>query len=131
MSKEIVKRFYEYAGNGRFAEAAALFSPQAHISFYGPSSVPHSGEYHGADGLQKFFAIVGGTLEVQAFEPLEFIAEGDRVAVLGRERSRVKDNGREFSVQWVQVWTVEHQKIVRLRDYFDTGTMAEAFAAQL
>ncbi|ATE78180.1 nuclear transport factor 2 family protein [Pseudomonas frederiksbergensis] len=129
MSKEIVQRFYEYAGSGRFAEAMALFCADAHISFYGPSSVPHSGEYHGVEGLQAFFAIVGGTLEVQAFEPLEFIAEGNRVVVLGRERSRVKDNGREFSVQWVQVWTVQQQQIVRLRDYFDTGTMAEAFAA--
>lgn len=131
MSKEIVNRFYEYATNGRFAEALALFSTQAHISFYGPASVPHSGEYHGVEGLQTFFTIVGGTLDVLAFEPLEFIAEGERVVVLGRERSRVKGTGREFSVQWVQVWTVEQQKIVRLRDYFDTGTMAEAFAAAL
>lgn len=129
MSKEIIERFYHYAASGHFAEAAALFSTQAHISFYGPASVPHSGEYHGVEGLQAFFAIVGGSLEVQAFEPLEFITEGERVVVLGRERSRVKDNGREFTVQWVQVWTVEQQKIVRLRDYFDTGTMAEAFAA--
>jgi ketosteroid isomerase-like protein len=130
MSKAIVQRFYEYAGSGRFAEAAALFADDAHVSFYGPSTVPHSGEYHGAEGLGKFFGIVGGTLDVAAFEPLEFIGEGDSVAVVGQERSRVKHNGAEFTVQWVQVWTVKDEKIVRLRDYFDTGTMAEAFAAK-
>ncbi|MGF7111593.1 ketosteroid isomerase-like protein [Pseudomonas laurylsulfatiphila] len=130
MSKAIVQRFYEYAGNGRFADAGALFADDVHISFYGPSSVPHSGEYHGAEGVGKFFGIVGGTLDVEAFEPLEFIEEGESVVVIGQERSRVKHNGAEFLVQWVQVWSVKGGKIVRLRDYFDTGTMAEAFAAK-
>lgn len=130
MSKTIVQRFYEYASSGQFAEAGALFSDDVHISFYGPSTVPHSGEYHGAEGVGKFFGIVGGTLDVEVFEPLEFIAEGDTVVVIGQERSRVKHNGAGFSVQWVQVWTVKGGRIVRLRDYFDTGTMAEAFAAK-
>lgn len=130
MSKAIVQRFYEYAGGGQFAQAGALFADDVHISFYGPSTVPHSGEYHGAEGVGAFFEIVGSTLDVEAFEPLEFIAEGDSVVVIGQERSRVKHNGAQFTVQWVQVWTVKDGKIVRLRDYFDTGTMAEAFASK-
>jgi len=128
MSTEIIKRFYDYVGGGHVDAAARLLSDDAKISFFGPPSVPLSGDYQGAEGLSRLFYIINETLEILAFVPREFVVQGGSVVVLGHEHSRVKATGKEFLVEWVQVWTVEDEKIVRLRDYFDTGTMADAFS---
>jgi ketosteroid isomerase-like protein len=40
---------------------------------------------------------------------------------------RVRANGREFETDWVHLFTVRDGQIVRLREFYDTAVMAEAF----
>jgi ketosteroid isomerase-like protein len=127
MSIEIVKQFHALAGGGQFAEALALFADDAVIEFHGPASIPLAGRHVGRAAIGKFFATIGSALEIEHFEASEFIDGGSSVVVLGRERSRVKATGRVFDVPWVQVWRSNGQQLTALSDFFDTGSMAQAF----
>jgi ketosteroid isomerase-like protein len=124
---ELVGNFYEYASKHDFAGATALFADDIEIQVFGPASIPFAGRYHGREAAVQFYSNVGRLLQVERFEPLEFIAQGSRVVVIGRERSVVRATNKTFDIGWVQVWTVAAQRIARLRGYFDTGTMALAF----
>lgn len=126
MSIHLIRQFYSLAGSGRFGEALEFFAEAAVIEFFGPASNPLSGRHEGREGIQRFFGLIGDTFEVQLFEPQEFIDAGDTVVVLGRERSTVKRTGRTFDVPWIQVWRCAGNRIVKLTDFFETGTMAEA-----
>jgi ketosteroid isomerase-like protein len=127
MSVSIIRQFYAYAGAGKFTEALSLFAPDAEIVFHGPASVPLSGTYRGTEEIKRFFSIVGAHLDVEVFTTDDFIDAGSKVVVTGRERSRVRVNDALFDVRWAQVWTLRDGQIISLVDFFDTGSMAEAF----
>jgi ketosteroid isomerase-like protein len=44
----------------------------------------------------RFFARTDETLQIDEFAPTEFLAQGDRVVVIGSRRARVKDTGRSY-----------------------------------
>ena len=43
-----------------------------------------SGTFYGKEGVQEFFSNLREQIEYSAFEPREFLVQGDRVVVLGR-----------------------------------------------
>lgn len=128
-SLSVVEAFYESIGSEGFGKALTHMSESAVLEFFGPSEVPIAGRYSGHDEIRTFFERIGENLQVEEFEVNEFIVSASQVAVIGRERSTVIKTGRTFDVPWVQVFDVAGGKIVRLRDYFETASMADAFKA--
>ena len=57
--------------------------------------VPWSGDFSGKDRIPAFFDAIFQSVEVQAFEPTEWIAEGDSVVSLGEFGCRVAKIGQE------------------------------------
>lgn len=55
--------------------------------------------------------------EIINFEPQQYIVEGNKVVVLGKEHQRVKSSGRELKQQWVQIYTVEDELITRMEEF--------------
>ncbi len=60
----------------------------------GPPEVPHAGRYGGPEEVGSFFGRLAETLDLEEFAPTEFLAQADRVVVLGAIRARVKETGR-------------------------------------
>jgi ketosteroid isomerase-like protein len=58
---------------------------------------------------------------------VEFLAQGDKVIVLGNERMRVKSNGQSYKTDWVHVWTVRRGKVAAFAEYTDTEVIVEVF----
>ena len=56
----------------------------------------------------------------------DFIAQDDKVVVLGFYRWRVKATGRTYSAKWAHVLTLRDGKIVGFTEYTDTAAMAAA-----
>lgn len=127
MSVQIVHQFHAHAAAGRFDAALALFADDAVVEFHGPAAIPLAGRHAGRTAIAQFFELIGATLDVESFVAHEFIDAGSEVIVLGRERSRVRATGRVFDVPWVQVWRTRGERVVALTDFFDTGSMVEAF----
>lgn len=131
LSKAVVTRFHERIGEGDISGALSLMDASAVIEFYGPSEIPIAGRYCGYQELRKFFNQLSENLEIQEFQVHEVIAESEKVVVSGHERSTVLQTGRTFEVPWVQIFEVHEGKITRLRDYFETASVLQAFAQDI
>ena len=59
-------------------------------------------------------------------EPPEFIAQGDRVVVVGFATGRIKATNRKFEDHWVFAITVRNGKLTNVREYIDTLALARA-----
>jgi hypothetical protein len=56
----------------------------------------------------------------------EYIAEGERVIVLGRMRATVKATGRPYDNEWAMAYRFENGKIANFQVYEDTARELEA-----
>ncbi|MEW6297293.1 MAG: nuclear transport factor 2 family protein [Thermodesulfobacteriota bacterium] len=73
----------------------------------GPQPIlPWAGLRKGRERVAQFFTEYAQTAEVQQFEPRAFIAQGERVVVLGYRRDRVKATGRSFESEWAQAFSL-------------------------
>jgi uncharacterized protein len=102
--QENVQRIQElYTAFGRGNVPAILDQLTDDVVWYdpGPPEVPHAGRYRGREEVGSFFARLAETLEIEEFTPTEFLAEADRVVVLGSLRGRVKATGRSYENEWV------------------------------
>ncbi len=91
--------------------------------------IPFSGAYHGKASVPDFFRRIGEAVEVTAFTPASFIAEGDRVAAFGNWQGRVRKTQRTFSSDWAMLWRFRGGKIVFYQGYVDTAAEAAAHRA--
>jgi uncharacterized protein len=57
----------------------------------------------------------------------EFVAEGDRVLVLGWERAKIKATNRTYETDWIHVFTFRNGKASKFREYTDTQAIAVAY----
>jgi ketosteroid isomerase-like protein len=89
--------------------------------------VPLAGRRNGRDGVEEFFATLARDQDVLEFEPLESVAQGDKVISLGHYKWRVKETGREYESDFVHVFTVRDGKIVAFREHFDSAVVAAAY----
>ena len=121
---ENVQRIQElYAAFGRGDVPTILSQMTDDVVLYdpGPPEVPHAGRYHGPDGVGQFFGRVADTVEIEEFAPTEFVAQGDRVIVLGSLRGRVKATDRSYDNEWAHVWTLRDDKVAGMQIYEDTA----------
>lgn len=89
--------------------------------------VPHAGVRRGLNGVGEFFSILGTTTDFQAFEPQEFIAQGDQVAVVGKYKAKVKPTAKTIESGWVMIFTFKNGKIARFREFTDSAQLVRAY----
>ena len=61
-------------------------------------------------------------------EPREFVAQGDRVLVVGFARGRIKATNKTFEDEWIFAITVRAGRLTNIREYVDTQALARAAA---
>src|ERR1051325_11820396 len=81
---------------------------------------PLAGTHRGHAGLNNLLQKANETVETSYPEPPEFIAQGDRVLVVGFAKGRVKATNRTFKDDWVFDVTVRDGKVTKIREYIDT-----------
>jgi uncharacterized protein len=59
-------------------------------------------------------------------EPLEFVAQGDRVLVVGFARGKIKATNKTFEDNWIFAITVREGRLTHIREYVDTQALARA-----
>ena len=126
-SLQIVKDGYAAFGRGDLQGLLELMAED--VEWITPGSgLPLSGTYRGRDGVATFFQKLGAETEILEFQPREFVADGDRVLVVGWERAKLKATNRVVELDWVMSFTVSDGKVSRFREYTDTKAMADAYA---
>ena len=89
---------------------------------------PLAGTYRGHAGLEKLLQKANDTMETSFPEPPEFIAQGDRVLVVGLATGKIKATNKKWEDHWVFDIIVRDGKLAYVREYVDTQALAKASA---
>jgi uncharacterized protein len=65
-------------------------------------------------------------VESSFFEAREFVAQGDRVLVVGFTRGKIIATNKTFEDNWIFAITVRNGKLTNVREYIDTQALARA-----
>ena len=123
---DIVRSFYDRLGAGDAPGALGLMAPDIEWITMWHYKVDGRGPEAVAEGLFKPLMAEWSSF---ALVPTEFIAEGDAVVSLGDFTGVHGATGRSCEARYAHVWTIQHGKVVRFRQYIDTLAIAEARAA--
>jgi ketosteroid isomerase-like protein len=122
---EVVKHFL--AALGRRDKRGLLRFAAEDIEWIVPGEDwPLAGTHRGHAGLEDVLQKANETVETSYPEPPEFIAQGDRVLVVGVATGRVKATNGTFEDHWVFDITVQNGKLTKIREYIDTQALARA-----
>jgi len=127
-NKRNVRSIFEAFGRGDIPGVLEHVSEDVTWKAPGPDVVTYFGDRRGHAGATEFFVQLGTSVDFEHFAPGAFIAEGDRVVVLGRERGRVKGTGKTFDNDWALVFTFGGGKVTGFQCYENTAAIAEAFS---
>jgi uncharacterized protein len=128
---EVVKQGYEHFGSGDIEGLLSLFDEKISWTTPNVEGAPHTGARTGRNEVATFFEQLAETEEFTRFEPNEFIAQNDKVVVLGESESTVKDTGRSFTTPWVHIFTLRDGKITGFLEFFDNALASKAFQKEL
>src|ERR1700752_72962 len=92
-----------------------------------PHLMPVAGKRRGRQEVAEFFSTLNEQEDVELFEPLEYIAQGDKVVVLIKYRGRVRTTGKTVESDLVHLFTFADGRIKRFREYYDTAATMDAY----
>jgi len=87
---------------------------------------PLAGTHRGHAGLTDLLQKASETVETSYPTPFEFVAQGDRVLVIGFATGKMLATDKAFEDDWVFSITVQNGKLKSIREYVDTQAVAEA-----
>ncbi|GJH08341.1 nuclear transport factor 2 family protein [Caballeronia novacaledonica] len=121
----IVKDFF--AAIGRGDEQALLALAAEDIEWIIPGEDwPLAGTHRGHAALANVLQKASNEVEMTYREPPEFVAQGDRVLVIGVATGKIKATNKTFKDDWVFAITVRNGKLANIREYIDTQALARA-----
>jgi uncharacterized protein len=121
---QIVKDLFAAMGRGDKQGLLALSAEDIEWIIPG-ENWPLAGTHRGHAGLADLLQ-TSEMLEISYPEPPEFVAQGDRVLVVGFARGKVKATNRTFEDHFVFAITVRNGKLTNIREYVDTQALARA-----
>ena len=122
---QIVKEFFAAIGGGDKQRLLALVADDIEWIIPG-EDWPLAGTHRGHAGLADVLQKASEKVETSFPEPPEFVAQGDRVLVVGFATGRIKATNRTFKDDWVFDITVRDGKVKNIREYIDTQALARA-----
>jgi uncharacterized protein len=122
---QIVKDFFAAMGGSDRQALLALVAEDIEWIIPG-EDWPLAGTYRGHAGLADVLQKASESLETSFPEPPEFVAQGDRVLVVGVATGKIKATNKPFKDDWVFDITVRDGKVTNIQEYIDTQALARA-----
>ena len=122
---QVVKDFFAAMGRGDKQALSALSAEDIEWIIPG-EDWPLAGTHRGHAGMADLLQKASEMMETSFPEPPEYVAEGDRVMVIGFARGRIKATNRTWEDHWVFAITVRNGKLTNIREYIDTQALARA-----
>lgn len=126
-SLKLVQQAYTDFANGNIAGIIDACADDVAFGTYSNPYIHPSGYFYGKEGAIEFFKQVEANYNITLFEPQEFITQGDRVMVLGRQTATVKQTGKTIDHKWCMSFTVLNGKIKDFFEFGDSYLIAQAF----
>jgi uncharacterized protein len=122
---QTVKNFFTAIGRGDKEGLLALVAEDIEWIIPG-EDWPLAGTHRGHAGVAAVLQKASESVETSFPEPPEFVAQGDRVLVVGVAAGKIKATNRAFRDDWVFAITVRSGKVANIREYIDTQALARA-----
>lgn len=128
---ETARRAYELFKAGDIESLLDLYTDDVDWETPKVENVPQTGKRKGKQEMLEFMSLVGPDYsENLHFEPREFIAQGNKVVILGDYGWRINATGKEYTSDWVHVCTFNDDgKITSFKEYLDTAAARDAYTA--
>ena len=88
---------------------------------------PAGGSRYGHSGFLEWLNIGRNSEEILILEPKEFLTDDNSVAVVGFTKCLVKHTNKSYETDFVHLFTLKENKIIRFQEFFDTYIAGEAF----
>src|SRR6202142_1497654 len=122
---QTVKDFFAAIGGGDKQRLLALVAEDIEWIIPG-KDWPLAGTHRGHAGLADVLQKASEEVETTFPEPPEYVAQGDRVLVVGFATGRIIATNRTWEDHWVFAITVQNGKVTKIREYIDTQALARA-----
>ena len=122
---QVVKDFFAAIGSGDKQALLALVAEDIEWIIPG-EGWPLAGTYRGHAELAAVLQKASEEIETTYPTPPEFVAQGDRVLVVGVATGKIKATNKPFKDNWVFDITVRNGKVTKIREYIDTQALARA-----
>jgi uncharacterized protein len=122
---QTVKDFFAATGRGDKQGLLALCAEDIEWIIPG-ENWPLAGAHRGHAGVAGVLQKASEEVETAYPEPPEFVAQGDRVLVVGVATGKIKATNKPFKDDWVFDITVRDGKVKNIREYIDTQALARA-----
>jgi hypothetical protein len=121
---QTVKDFFAAIGRGDREGLLALVAEDIEWIIPG-EDWPLAGTHRGHAGLADLLQTASKSIETST-EPREFVAQGDRVLVVGFAKGKIKATNKTFEDDWIFAITVRGGRLTSIREYIDTQALARA-----
>jgi ketosteroid isomerase-like protein len=122
---QVVKDFFAAMGSYNKQDLLALVAEDIEWIIPG-EDWPLAGTHRGHAELAAVLQKASEEVEMTYPEPPEFVAQGDRVLVVGVATGKIKATNKPFKDNWVFDITVRNGKVTKIREYIDTQALARA-----
>src|ERR1700685_1597897 len=122
---QIVKNFFAAIGSYNEHDLLALAAEDIEWIIPGegwPLARTHRGHAELAAVLKK----ASKEVEIKYPKPPEFVAQGDRVLVVGVATGKIYATNKPYKDEWVFDITVQDGKVAHIQEYIDTQALARA-----
>ena len=121
---QTVKDFFAVLGSGDRHRLLSLVAEDIEWIIPG-EDWPLAGTHRGHAGLAELFQ-KASEMETSFPEPPEYVAQGDRVMVIGFATGKVKATNKTFKDDWIFAITLQNGRVKNIREYLDTQALARA-----
>lgn len=122
---DTVKAFFAAIGDGEENRLLALVAENVEWIIPG-ENWPLAGTHRGHVGVASALRKASEEVEMTYPEPPEYVAQGDRVLVIGVATGKIKATNKPFRDEWVFDVTVHDGRLTRIQEYIDTQALARA-----
>ena len=125
----LIQTMYAAFGRGDIQTILDHLAPDVEWTLNGPEVIPYSGKKVGPSQVVTFFEALASTQDHPKLTIDEYIAQGDKVATVGRYSAVVKSTGKVIDGPVAHIFTIKNGKVVRFLDFVDTAQMADAYVS--
>src|ERR1700677_887938 len=122
---QIVKDFFAAMGSYNRQDLLALVAEDVEWIIPG-EDWPLAGAHRGHAELAAVLQKASEEGEMTYPTPPEYVAQGDRVLVIGSATGKIKATNKPFKDDWVFAITVRSGKVANIPEYVDTQALARA-----
>ena len=124
---EIVQKAYECFGKGDIPGLLECCADDIGWTIPEIENAAFAGARKGKAAVAEFFNQLSAGEDITHFAPSEFIAQNDKVVVLGESTATVRSTEKTYFTAWVHIFTVNDGKITNFLEFFDNAAATRAF----